>query len=470
MTTATQPLTYASKATFREIPLKSVIVDPTKNYRWGSDAAMREDMARIDRTADGETINLYGMLKESIRAVGVEEPIGVVAEDDKFTVIYGFTRAMAAREVGLKVVPAAVYTRISEAEIVERQMRENSLTLKRGVHWLAEAESFARLVEKRVPEYTERAKAGEKFGMSARLKDKPMPPREAAIRDISTVLGVEPGTMHNRIAIAKLLPESARAFIKEAAIGFFPSKEFHSGDKENPYTDEFIKAVIADIRKFDPSAARITPKVIRNAKHRVLTGGKKESAAKKLQAFAKGEMPDTLTAKALILDANRLSPGALRDHSADLATTYMLREGVTLSSDKATWDAVRTSPEWSMILGLGCGAGDVPLPSTVAADSATDPAAASRVTQTSGHVELGYRYVVAAFAYAALRLEVLRRKRGDFGHWLAGSSMAGAAKKSNRMEFTRAIREAVQESTHKTPVRKAVESAWHGLLASQIVG
>ncbi len=66
----------------------------------------------------------FEALKESIKAVGVLQPISVKDEDKGFRIVFGHRRLLAAREAGLSEIPAVVVD-ISDEELLRCMVDEN---------------------------------------------------------------------------------------------------------------------------------------------------------------------------------------------------------------------------------------------------------------------------------------------------------------------------------------------------------
>lgn len=117
-------------AGLQSIPLAALRVSDT--------GAQAERRKRFDKAAIAE-------LAESIRTVGLLQPLVVRPLDDGFQIIAGERRFLAAQVAGLEVVPAAV-RELTDDQVLEVQLIEN--LQREGLHELVEAEGYEALMKR----------------------------------------------------------------------------------------------------------------------------------------------------------------------------------------------------------------------------------------------------------------------------------------------------------------------------------
>ncbi len=115
-------------------------------------------------------------LADSIRSLGVIEPIIAMPDADGWMIVAGERRWRAARMAGLETIPAIVRDDLTPTEAFEISMVEN--VLRRDMNPMEEAEGYRTLLE-----------AGMDTAQVARRLGK----KEAAIKAALTLLGLEPG-------------------------------------------------------------------------------------------------------------------------------------------------------------------------------------------------------------------------------------------------------------------------------------
>jgi ParB/RepB/Spo0J family partition protein len=114
----------------QSIPLASLRVSDT--------GAQAERRKRFDKAAIAE-------LAESIRTVGLLQPLVVRPRDDGFQIIAGERRFLAAQAAGLDTVLAAV-RELTDDQVLEVQLIEN--LQREGLHELVEAEGYEALMKR----------------------------------------------------------------------------------------------------------------------------------------------------------------------------------------------------------------------------------------------------------------------------------------------------------------------------------
>lgn len=89
-----------NEADFAYVDASQLTIDPRANYRWGTKAAMLDDLKSDESAA----------LRTSIAQMGVRDPIHVVrTSKDKYSVRNNFSRAQIAKDLGIKRVPVLIY-------------------------------------------------------------------------------------------------------------------------------------------------------------------------------------------------------------------------------------------------------------------------------------------------------------------------------------------------------------------------
>lgn len=459
-TSALDALAPRTPRRFTTIPVKRLVIDPTKNYRWGSEAAMRADLTRYDRTEDGEQVCSYEVLKVSMRD-GVEEPIGVIRRADGFHVVYGFTRAVAAQELKLVEVPAAIYEEgISAGEVALLQMRENSEALKRRVNWVAEVRMFERLRAIALDYFN----ALPKTQMPRDEHGNPLAPYKAAVQEVCERLGRKPTTMHiHRSVLTRLDPRVVK-LSEEGKLSFKAAVEFYSGDANVAYDTGFVTHVLNEVKRNDPKLDRVTPLIVRSARQRVYEWIQRGQVKDGTMVWRGGKAPRTTSATRALIESNRLSPAACRDVAVNLAARAIRTTKLNGDSTEEAWEALRRDATWFRIVGVGIGAGDV-----ILADNAVDGDGAVDVDLPPEQCD---SYALLTVVHAALREQIRKRCRGAFADWLRSVSTYKVGSIEKRIDHRGAFFAAVQTTVHGVNrsfrVKRVVDAAWKALQDSGV--
>lgn len=426
-----------------EFPLADIRVDPRENYRWGSKEAMDADLVRTQKDpSDGSMVCTYRMLVDSIRTLGVEEPVGLVPRKTGggYRVVYGFTRVMAAKEVGLGVIPAYVYdASLPEEEAQLLQLRENSLSLKRAVNWVAEVEMYQRLVS-----YARTSLNGRKPADMPKDDDgRPLSAKVAACLSVGRALGVAPATMKNRNYTLQHIHPLVRALSEQGKFSYAVANEFTSGDAKVPYTGEFVTAVLDELRKGDAELDRVTPESVRAVMRKLKDSGDKPM-------YEGGQKPTTSCGQWSA--GNRQSAGALRDLCVGMWSSQLAKSKMTLRSTKPEdWDVLRKTKIWHMVVGIGIGSADVAEPVIAVGD---DTGRAELY-----HEETAWKYALSAMIQAVLLAE-LRMPAERLREWVNNYTYTkDGGKRCNRTEFHSAITTALDESNFRTPIHQVIVKA-----------
>lgn len=432
------PRTY-----FEAFPMADILLDPTENYRWQSKEAMESDTKATMRDPSGDSGGLctYRMLVDSIRTMGIEDPVGLVKrEDGKHHVVFGFTRVLAAKELNFTSIPAFVYEEslpYEEAQLL--QLRENSLTLKRAVNWVAEVEMYMRLVG-----YTR--KSIEAMPASKRPKGetaKMSTPKRLACAAVAQALGVAPATMKNRYYVLQHIDPRIRELSEKGVMNYAAASEFSSGDAAVPFTKEFVTGVLDEMRRNDPEMTKATAETVRRVMRQLKDAGEKPM-------YEGGVRPSTVCGQWSA--GQRQSPGALRDLSVALWAGLLARTKMTLGSDADRWNKLKQCKVWFTVVGIGIGSADV-----------TEPVLES--TEDTGraelqHEETAWRYAMSALIQAALAAD-MKMGPEQMREWMNSQTVQGGSKALNRMEFHNAVQSALDGENHMAPtlpiVRKARE-------------
>ena len=204
---------------FAEIRLEDISFDPSKNYRWGNEAAMKNDVESNRENGDKD----FALLKSNIRELGVQEPIFVTEiGKGKFEIIGGFTRFLAAKECGLKTIPAKVYENdFSTTEKRILAVAENNVGLKRKVNWAVEMEELGGIVED-----LKAAKDSDPYGTVARKA------------------GYAKSGMMKRIHEYNRLPATCKDWAKSGRLSESAARTFVPGKDEKTFSDADAKAIL----------------------------------------------------------------------------------------------------------------------------------------------------------------------------------------------------------------------------------
>ncbi|MCB9807826.1 ParB/RepB/Spo0J family partition protein [Candidatus Peribacteria bacterium] len=117
-------------ATFKELPLDQIEQDP--------------DQPRKDFGVQGADDRLMVSLKE----IGIQQPLGVVqTENDRYILIDGHRRHIAARELGMKTAPCRVYSKLQKGEL--ERIRFEIQNNRREWKPLERSEALSRIKEQK---------------------------------------------------------------------------------------------------------------------------------------------------------------------------------------------------------------------------------------------------------------------------------------------------------------------------------
>lgn len=420
--------TATDKRVFHKaFPIKDITFDPTDNYRWGSVASMERDLQALDVESEDGKASSFEVLKKSIENGGVEEPIGLRVIGAKIRVIYGFTRYVACSQLGHETVPAFLYEDLTDSEAASLQLRENSVNLKRAVGWVATTRMFNHLVDATVEECMSIPVAERSTDSRGHCKSA----RRMAIEKICSRMGVSERTMGEQSRVLKVSHPRAVALADEGRLSVWCLKELQSGDKDNPYSDDFIEAVLTD--------------VLRTTKNREITSVEVRNAVKRIKAKSRHEINSTSRgssdkAPAAIqndlVDTRRVSGGCLRDLATNVAMSYVAKHN--LGSPEATdeaWAKVTMSSAWCIVQGIAMSSGESPLP------EGADSENGAEITQA---LRLARGYVRNIFLRAIVRQEVTRRfKVSNYTNWLSSSTDKC---RTRRFEVSKAIQTVLDEA------------------------
>jgi ParB-like chromosome segregation protein Spo0J len=415
MTTATDKRVF-----HKAFLLKDITFDPTDNYRWGSAESMERDLRAKTQAEAGDDASVgFETMKTSIATGGVEEPIGLRVVGTEVRIIYGFTRYVACKELGLEAIPAFLYEGISDTEAASLQLRENSTNLKRGVGWVATTRMFNRLVDSLVEECiaipaAERPTDSRGFAKSA---------RRTAIVKVCERMGMSERVLTEQARVIKNAQPEALEMAEEGRLNVWAMKELESGDKDNPYSREFVKEVLAESVRTSKGRA-ITTQEVRNALKRVKDKNR-HVTVKKAGAKAEAYTP----AASEMVDTRRVSGGCLRDIATNVAATYVAKH--KLGSAEATddaWAKLTLSSAWCIVQGVALSSGESPLPEGAESENGCDISQALRLTRD---------YTKSVFLRAIVRQEVTRRFTiHNYGAWLASTTDKN---RTRRHEVAKAI-------------------------------
>lgn len=421
-----------------DFPVREIRVIPSDNYRWGSEEAMRADLkATVKDPSDGSQVCSYEMLKDSIRVLGVEEPVGIVQRDGVFRVVYGFTRVLAAQELGIAKIPTYVYdASLPNEEAQLLQLRENSLTLKRQVNWVSEVEMFQKLLG-----FARKAIAHINSGdLPTRDDGKRLTHKKAAAQSVARALGVSPSTMKNRYFTLEHLDPRVVKLSREGRMDYASASEFTTGDAAVPFKKEFITATLEALDADNPGAPRITAEAVRTAMRKL-----RDEAEDSTKLYEGDRRPTTIVASAGIIA--RQSPGALRDLCVAMWSRVLRPGKVTKDLPADQWETLRKGRTWFTVVGIGIGASDVKPP-------VTEEGAGSR--EELQHDDTAYRYVVFALVQAYMMRD-LKMDAETFRSWMCASTVGdGKTKRVNRMEFFSAVQTVLGKYNHMSPLKTVV--------------
>lgn len=429
-----------------ELPTSQIKLVPEENYRWGSREVMKLDLAHTDRDpVEGGVINTYEILKDSIRAMGVNEPSGVVMREDGFYhIVFGFTRIAAALECGISKVPVWVYDpELPDTEARLLQMMENSTALKRSVNWVSEVKTFRTLATSARMSF----EAEKKVRLSA--TGKPLTPKDAAEEAVCRALGVSVNTMRTRLSTFEKVDQRVRDLAKSGKFSYATTAEFLPIKEKANMTAEIVSAVLDEMKRRDPEYKSSTPETVRQVYRWVV----ESRVALEAPDASDGEEADDTTAvgepRALTAcmeqNMHRMSAAAARDTGIEMLLASFIRQGLTLETPPESWEKVRLQLTWMQVVGIGIGTSEVLSP----------------VIAGNSFVVHSHNYAIRVFLGAALRLMMPKWKDGEkFNEWISGlTSVRTGTQVMNRVEFARAIDLAVSESDHRTPLKAVLIKA-----------
>lgn len=491
MSTDTLPDTIllANRKHHERFRLADIVLVPEENYRWGSQEGMEADLARLDvNNEDGTKRSSYQDLCASIGTIGVQEPVGLVEREDGFHVIYGFTRVMASRSLNLTHIPVYVYdSAIPEAEVELLQVRENSLSLRREVNWVCEAERYSNLV---AAELDRRTKLADGKMTSAETKSA----AAAAKATVSKVLGRHPSRLRSAEHFLRILDKRVVDLARKGYLSYGAAQEFHSGDVTKLFPATFITSVLRHLHGRDGYPFPITPDRIRQAKKAVkvlqdqgeeaaggadvgeesedapeVRGASASMASRSLRAAvdAKDDKKVQQGAVALQRGAEKIrqSTASLRDLSDLVAWDAIDAAGLTIASDPKAGERLIGAAAWQRVVGIGYGAGDITAPPflerLVGGRSEEDEDVERMQRQ---HDLTSERYVTSAFVRGflcvALKQAGVRNIDIDDKSWMSKSSPGdGGVAIRHRALFADAVKDAVAMPGRVTLVDRA-RAAW----------
>lgn len=424
-----------------ELPTKMIKLVPEENYRWGNAAAMKADLAHLDRDPEGGVINSYEVLKESIRAMGVNEPSGVVLRPDGFYhIVFGFTRIAAALEVGAAHIPARVYEpTLPDTEARLLQMMENSPGLRRPVNWVAEVKTFRHL--------SNSFKVSFESGKAPKSKTtgKPMSAKDAADEAVCRVLGTSVNTMRTRLSTFEKVPKRVRELAKEGKLTYPATQEFLPVKEKVGMTPEIVDAILDEMTRRDPELKGITPETVRQVYRWVMESRAIVKDPGSDEGEGETKEPTKLT-PFMEQNLHNISPAVARDEAVEMMIACIGRNGLTATSPPESWEKVRRMETWAMVNGIGIGSSQV-----------ISPVIAGNSFAIHSH-----NYTIRVFLAAVLRCLVVPKgtDRQKFDEWQAGlTRVASGTQAMNRTEFARAVDHAVSETDHRTPLKTVLDHA-----------
>lgn len=446
--------TAVSTVPVRDIPVNSLSIDPSNNYRWGSRESMQEDLTNSHELDEdsGDTRNKFEILVDSVRACGVMQPISVQKSGDKFIVRVGFNRALAACKAGLKVIPARVYSEDVPEDVIRREaLIENSPDLRRQVPWVVTAKEWAVALENE----TEKQRG---ILPSMRMKTptgRPRAPEDAAAATVAKELGITEARLKARVALVSSLPKPV---VEQATIHHWSvdvCKEFLA---EPPLSETSLARVLDEMRRSDKTLTRVTARVVSKARERVAAweaDGKygddgKVAWRKPTSDRSKAGMAEPAESSAPLVASS------LRDVAVNLAGAALVRTGVTYGSAEDRWVALEKTWEWVAICGIGIGVNEVRL--REGCDSIDRP------SDVADALPRGRNFCIWAFVFAAVRLEFSAKCSIPWHLWYPDSTIiSSGSKRSN----SRVVRQAVETACRADRTMcELTKLAWSELLDS----
>jgi hypothetical protein len=372
--------TLTGKRSFTAIPLSDIVIVPAENYRWGSEEAMKADVEAQTLDEDGAAVNTYQRLKDSLAETGLRDPVGLIQRDDGYHVVYGFTRTLAAKELGWETVDAYVYpSTLSAAEVQTLQLQENSTSLRRTVNWIATVEAFKSLMAKVIARLVS---SGEMDAAQAKKTAKGI---------VSRSLGVTYPVISMRAVALKRLHPDVVACVRKHNWSYAVAVEFYSGDVENPFSGDFIRDVLESVKRAQPDLNQITPASIRKAKTLVA------QRVGRTKVFADAEKAEV----AKLTQDSRLTGGAVRDACVGILYASIAKDTNIKTFSPEKLEMLKKTASWNQVLGLGIASGEIQPPASAARamearapDTATDTTMDSLYGRTS--VRWGYTTAIQA--------------------------------------------------------------------------
>lgn len=453
-------------------PVENIVFVPEENYRWGSEAGMVADLLNtVCGTSDEAKVASYNTLRESIRTIGVQDPVGLVEREDGYHVVFGFTRVHAAIELKIATIPAYIYPKDIDDSVIELlQVRENSPALKRSVNWVAEAEMYTSLWGALYSRMKERAGKTDEEDASLRKRAK---------ETICAVLGRSPSRLRSMAHFLHVLDPRVLALARAGHLDSHAATEFHSGSVEHPYKPAQITAFLKHLHGRDGYPAVITAPAIRAAKkcvnlqlergaeqpgddadvgeepqERVVARGASSAPQERDQraaskASARQGVPGPLAAMRGSSDKMRTSPAALRDLSDLVAWGAINDLKLSVRSLSLAGQKLLDTPEWLKVQGIGWGADTVtmpPLMEVILGGRSPDDTEIVRMQQQ--HEVSQHRYVISAFIRAFLRAAMcdlgVRNLDYDDRGWISGKSPDAKGNTCHhRSVWTTAVQDAV---------------------------
>jgi hypothetical protein len=415
-----------------------LVVDPTLNYRWGSEEAMRADLTRTTRDESGNDTNEYGALVQSVKTAGrILVPIGVMPDEGRYRVIYGFTRAMVARELGIPAPVTIHEAGMSDDEIRSLQLMENSAGVRRSVHWVAETRGIRDAHAAREKVYKDMIPSRRPKGPDGKV----LTPNALAWRDLADRMGRSTFTLMDRVSFLRIIPAVIVEHAEKHGWSLGLCKEFHSGDCDRPYSDEFLRHIIDELKRNCPDLSRVTQKSVTSAKVRVhkwlterkdgdkgplwRTGVKSGDASRQQEDATPAVTEETLRVN------SRRSPSASRDLAVVHVGHMLVRAKLTLARSEADWESVRKTSTWYRVCGIGIGCGE-----SITPDRCVD------LSENADMPDLDVRcehFAISVFVAAGLRNELtVRIGQRAWSTWYRGESI-GAGRKTNAGAYRDAV-------------------------------
>lgn len=179
--------------------IADIIVDESRNVR-----------GKVDKDGDP-----YKELVFSVKKYGILQPVGLCKNKDKYNIVWGFRRVMAATDAGLKQVPC-VFVKSGEKRQIISGLVEN--LHREDMNPLDEAEVMNKLVSE--------------YGM------KPA--------SIARAIGKTRGWIDQRISLLSV-DDDVREMVRSGEVGFSSAREISTLPREDQ--DKIVKHVKNTIKK-----------------------------------------------------------------------------------------------------------------------------------------------------------------------------------------------------------------------------